>query len=72
MPEDIIDSGAGQRRWVNCTFFGETLGAVADKVNAYKREYPPQGYDTHTVGKKIHKHPDGYYYANVKRWSTCD
>jgi len=72
VPKDKAETGAGLHCWVNCTFYGDTLGEVADKVIVYKREYPTQRYDTHTVGKKIHKHPDGYYYAKVKRWSTCD
>ena len=71
VPEDKIESGAGVRRWVNCTFYGATPDEVAEKSKRYFDESPPQGYDTHTQGS-IMSHPDGYYYVFVRRWSTCD
>ena len=71
VPEDIIGYGAGHRAWVNCTFFGASIDEVAEKRKAYFDKYPPQGYDTHTDGS-INKHPDGYYFVRVVRWSSCD
>lgn len=71
IPKDIVESGAGRRCWVNCTFYGATQQEVAKKRKDYFDMYPPQGYDTHTVGN-IYKHPDNYYVIRVKRWSTCD
>lgn len=71
LPKDKVGSGSGRHDWVNCTFYGEELEDVAAKKKAYFDEYPPRGYDTHTVGN-ITKHPDGYYFLHVKRWSSCD
>jgi len=71
VPEDEIESGSGRRCWVNCTFYGETQGEVAKKRKNYFEFYPPQGYDTQTIDN-IRKHPDGYWYVKVRRWSTCD
>ena len=71
IPKDIIGHGAGYRKWVNCTFYGETIEEVQKKKANYFAEYPPQGYDTHTEGG-ITKHPDGYYWLRIRRWSTCD
>jgi hypothetical protein len=71
VPEDIIESGSGIRDWVNCTFFGDTVDGVAAKRTDYFKKYPPQGYDTHAKSKAIARHPDGYYYIKITRWSTC-
>lgn len=71
VPADKIESGSGQRGWVYCTFYGATLEEVKQKRANYFKEYPPQGYDTHTPNN-IYKHPDGYYAVTVKRWSSCD
>jgi len=71
VPEDVIQHGYGERRWVNCTFYGETQIEVIAKRQEYFNQYPPQGYDTHTEGS-INHHPDGYYYIRVRRWSTCN
>jgi hypothetical protein len=71
LPKDIIPSGASQRGWVDCTFYGETLQDVSHKKQNYFDRYPPQGYDTHSTSP-IARHPDGYYYIKVRRWSSCD
>ena len=71
VPPDEIESGAGVRKWVNCTFYGDTIDEVKAKKKDYFENYDPRGYDTHTLGN-ITKHPDGYYYLKVRRWSTCD
>jgi len=71
LPKDEIETGSGSRRWINCTFYGKTMEEVAAKRKAYLKQYPPQGYDTHTVGN-IFRHPDRYYFVRMKRWSTCD
>ena len=72
VPEYYIESGSGQRYgWIFCHFYGETIEEVAAKKDKYFKEYPPQGYDTHTMGN-IYKHPDGYYALKVQRWPTCD
>ena len=70
VPEDVIGHGAGERKWVHCTFFGATPEEVSKKRKKYFGEYPPQGYDTRTEGG-VYKHPDGYYLIRVVRWSTC-
>lgn len=71
VPKDKIAGGAGIRGWVTSTFYGDTLEEVQKKKAKYFAEYPPQGYDTHTQGAIV-RHPDGYYYLHVTRWSTCD
>jgi hypothetical protein len=70
VPKDEIETGAGQRRWVNCTFYGATIEEVAKKRADYFDMYAPQGYDTKS--DNFAHHPDGYYYVKIKRWSTCD
>lgn len=71
IPKDQVGTGAGSRGWVNAVFYGETIEEVQKKKAKYFAEYPPQGYDTHSDGS-IARHPDGYYYLRVKRWSSCD
>jgi len=72
VPEDVVPSGSGQRGWINCVFYGETVDGVAAKRSEYFAKYPPQGYDTHSPDGAIARHPDGYYYIKIRRWSTCD
>lgn len=71
LPKDIIESDGAKRDWLTCIFFAEDPATIGQKKLRYFEKYPPQGYDTHTVGN-INKHPDGYYTLKVKRWSTCD
>jgi hypothetical protein len=71
VPKDAVGSGSGVRGWVHATFYGEDMEEVEKKRKRYLEEYPPQGYDTHTIGSIV-KHPDGYYYVQMKRWASCD
>ena len=72
VPKDYIESGSGKRfGWVFCHFHGATIEEVKKKKKNYFAQYPPQGYDTHTMGD-IYRHPDGYYSLKVQRWPTCD
>lgn len=70
IPEDKIDSGYGQRRWVFSTFYGKTEAAVREKCRRYMEEWPSQGYDTHIATNMVYPEND-YYLARMQRWSTC-
>ena len=71
LPKDIIGHGAGHSKWVKCTFFAEDMEEIKAKKKAYFDQFPAQGYDTHTDGN-ITRHPDGYYFLRIIRWSSCD
>lgn len=70
VPKDKVETGAGLRCWVNCTFYGDTVEEVVEKRRQYFKVYDPRGYDTKS--DNVAKHPDGYYYMKITRWSTCD
>jgi hypothetical protein len=72
VPPDEIEYDTGYRTWIYCTFYGDTNEEVVEKRRKYIEEYPSQGYDTQTIGRKIFRHTNGYYYVQMKRWSTCD
>lgn len=70
IPEDQIESGSGIKDWVTSEFFGKDAATVGDKVDNYRRQFPPQGYDTHTLtGPRLSSL--GYWWARVRRYSTC-
>lgn len=71
MPKDIIGSGDGLRCWVFATFFGATKPEIMKKAEDYCAQYPPQGYDTHTVvPPELTK--GGYWLTKLRRYSTCE
>ena len=72
IPKDKIESGSGFRGWVNATFYGTNEGEVRKKLKDYYREYPPQGYDTHTKRSPQQVPGKEYWWAHVVRYSSCD
>lgn len=71
IPKDVVQSGYGVRCWVTAAFFGSTKEQVKNKIDNYFESWPPQGYDTHILVNPS-KSIDGFWWARVRRFSTCD
>jgi hypothetical protein len=70
IPEDEVESGSGVKKWVNATFYGKDEAEVNAKRQKYFDQYPPRGYDTHTITIPTHM-AEGYWLCRVSRYSTC-
>lgn len=71
IPEDKIESGAGERKWVRTIFYGRSKEDVMEKIKNCFRNYPPQGYDTY-VKSQPKENINGVYFGVVERFSSCD
>lgn len=71
IPKDEVGCGDGRRCWVMAKFYGASALEVTKKITDYFEHWRPEGYSTH-ITKTPHESPEGYWYATVKRYSTCD
>jgi len=69
IPQDRFHSG---HRDSDCwaVVYGATKMEVRKKVDAYFRNYPPQGYST--TASPIVKHLARYYFCRLQRRHSCD
>lgn len=68
IPKDECSSGnRDDECWAKV--YGKTKAEVERKIRVYFDMYPVQGYST-TVDKRGYH--EGYYYAFISRWHSCD
>lgn len=70
IPKDEYSSGNRDCDcWAN--LYGKTPEEVQEKIEDYFNSFPPQGYGTRVV-LPIRLVEEGYFFARVARWHSCD
>ncbi len=57
--------------FTTATVSGCSQEQIQEKITAYIREYPPEGYGTHIV-VDAHELFPSYWQASIQRYNSCD